>query len=261
MNNEPVRNFTVLESIYGRFIVNRYCDYQAEALVKTGATHIETELGNIFTIINVLPDNSVIIDGGANAGFFSIPVGKLIHEKKGIVYAFEPQRMIFNALCGSVALNDLENIVVINKGLGSGIGSMVIPEIDYSRPADFGQVSLKNHPGDANQVGENVEITTIDNLKLPRLDFLKLDIEGMEIDALDGARQSIERFLPWCWIEYWKVGQEKIVDSFSGLKYRFFLMDRLNMLVAPPGKLEKSGLVIGEDITELTITKPQGTSD
>jgi hypothetical protein len=39
-----INNFVVIDSIYGKFIVNRYCDYQAEALIKTGATHIEPEL-------------------------------------------------------------------------------------------------------------------------------------------------------------------------------------------------------------------------
>ena len=43
-----VDNFVVLESVYGKFIVPRTCLFQAEALVKTGRTHIESELSNIF---------------------------------------------------------------------------------------------------------------------------------------------------------------------------------------------------------------------
>jgi hypothetical protein len=39
-----VNNFAVLESVYGRFVVNRHCAYQAETLIKTGYPHIEPEL-------------------------------------------------------------------------------------------------------------------------------------------------------------------------------------------------------------------------
>ena len=49
-----IPNFVVLDSIHGRFIVNRHCDFQAEALIKTGATHIEGELRNIFALLDTL---------------------------------------------------------------------------------------------------------------------------------------------------------------------------------------------------------------
>ena len=45
-----VDNFLVLDSIYGKFIVPRTCLFQAEALVKTGRTHIEDELSNILPL-------------------------------------------------------------------------------------------------------------------------------------------------------------------------------------------------------------------
>ena len=61
-----VDNFVVLDSVYGKFIVARTCMFQAEALVKTGRTHIESELSNIFAIVDTLPNDAVVIDGGAN---------------------------------------------------------------------------------------------------------------------------------------------------------------------------------------------------
>ena len=50
MQNIALNNFTVIESIYGRFIVNRHCAYQAEALIKTGAPHIQAEVSQMLTI-------------------------------------------------------------------------------------------------------------------------------------------------------------------------------------------------------------------
>ena len=56
----------------------------------------------------------------------------------------------------------------------------------------------------------------------------------MEIDALRGARRLIETHLPWCWIEYWKVGEAPIIATFAGLDYTFYRIDGLNMLCAEP---------------------------
>jgi hypothetical protein len=70
--NLKVNNFTVLESVYGKFVLNRHCAYQADALIKTGYPHIEEELAKILSIIRSLPDGSVIVDAGANIGLVSI---------------------------------------------------------------------------------------------------------------------------------------------------------------------------------------------
>ena len=63
-----VNHFTVIESVYGRFIVNRHCTFQAEHLIKTGLPHIESELRNILAIVETLPAKSVVVDAGANIG-------------------------------------------------------------------------------------------------------------------------------------------------------------------------------------------------
>ena len=94
-----VNNFVVIESVYGKFIVNRHCDFQADALIKTGKTHIEQELANIFVIIDRLPPGAVVIDGGANIGFFTVPVAQ--RRKDISILSFEPQRTIHNALAGT----------------------------------------------------------------------------------------------------------------------------------------------------------------
>jgi ribosomal protein RSM22 (predicted rRNA methylase) len=73
-----VHNFTIIESIYGRFVINRHCQFQAESLIKTGHPHIQDELNKILTIVGSLPGNCVVVDAGANAGFVRIPIAKEI---------------------------------------------------------------------------------------------------------------------------------------------------------------------------------------
>lgn len=226
--------------------MNRHCAYQADVLIKTGKPHIQEELNKILAIVNTLPSNSVVVDAGANIGLVSIPIAQLVKPKKGRVYAFEVQRMMFYALCGSAALNDLDNLIVQNQALGAEVGQLQTPSVDYSQPQDFGLFSLADQTaehGTPNSLNR-VKLVTIDSLHLPRLDFLKIDVEGMEVDVLKGARASIERYLPWCWVEYWKADVEDIKAQFVGLDYQFHKMDSLNMLCAPRDKLTKAPLAI-----------------
>jgi FkbM family methyltransferase len=234
-----VNNFTVLESEYGRIIVNRHCALQAESLVKTGRPHIQDELNKILTIVTRLPNDCVVVDAGANIGLVCVPIAEAIEARRGRVHAFEAQRMMFYALCGTVALNDLSNLFAYNQALGAAAGWLGATLPDYGQPQDFGVFSLTDQESDH---PEKIPVVTIDGLGLKRLDFLKIDVEGMEIDVLNGARESLRRYRPICWIEYWKIGAQLLGAQFADLDYEFFIMDELNMLLAPVGKLAEMGV-------------------
>jgi FkbM family methyltransferase len=240
--NYPIHNFTVLESIHGRIIVNRHCALQAEALAKTGATHIESELNNLLVIANTLPEDAVIVDGGANIGLVAVPLAQMGRTRNWTLHTFEPQRMIYNALCGTIALNDLSHVHAHNKGLSDKAATMVVPPVDYSVPQDYGTVELT--ATQSQNAGESISVIALDDLGLTRLDLLKLDVEGMEIQALLGAKKLITTHQPWCWIEYWKVGIDAIKAQFAGLDYEFFQADSLNLICAPLARWNKQRLHI-----------------
>lgn len=235
-----VNNFTVIESIYGRFIVNRHCDYQIDALAKTGETHIETELHNIFNVLEHIPDNSSIIDGGTNIGFFSIPVAQKVKHKNVKVVGFEPQRIIAYALAGTIALNDLDNCWVHNLALSDKERLVTLPEVNYGKRADYGTVQVDENSDSFNFSefkylnNRIVKAVSIDSLKLPNVSFIKLDIEGYEIPAIIGATETIKQFRPFLWIEYFIVGLDKIVAEINKIApYRIYVMDPQNMLCVP----------------------------
>ena len=224
-----VPNFVVLDSIHGRFIVNRHCSFQAETLVKTGATHIESELCNIFAVLGTCSPGAVIIDGGANAGFFTIPVSNHMRDRRPRMISFEPQRELYRALSGSLALNDIDFCELHNAGLGEYPGTARIPPIDYGVPQDFGCVQIAQ-----NGPGTPVEIMTIDGLALDRLDFIKLDVEGYECAALAGSIQTIKKYRPYIWVEFFITGVDAIKHTLAEVPdYEFFRMDPQNMLCIP----------------------------
>ena len=248
MNQNVINNFVVIDSIYGKFIVNRHCHFQAEALIKTGKTHIEKELEAIFLIIDRLPEGSIILDGGVNIGFFSIPVSKRIRSKNGKVIGFEPQKPIFHAAGGSIALNDIDNCYLYNLGLSDEPGIAELPNVDYSTSSDFGMVSIddKNTSTLKDYLNsKDVETISIDRLNLQRLDFIKLDIEGHEIKALNGGISTIRMFRPFIWIEYAMVGAESIKETLKSIEnYSFLIADWQNMVCVPNERALAMGLVI-----------------
>ena len=235
-----IDNFVVLDSVYGKFIVARTCLFQAEALVKTGRTHIEGELANIFAIVDSLPADAVIVDGGANIGFFTVPVAHRTQGRGTRIISFEPQRQLFQALGGSLALNGYGHVYLHNCGLGEEPGTAQLPAVDYSIAQDFGTVSLSDKTTvdeDGWMADRVVDITSIDAMDLPRLDFFKLDVEGYEIPALTGALATIKKHRPWIWVEYFITGVDPIKHALSSIdNYEFFIVDYQNMLCVPKEK-------------------------
>lgn len=234
-----VNNFTVLESIHGRFIVNRHCSFQIDYLAKFGHTHIESELNQIFQILDKLPDGCTIVDGGTNIGFFSIPVAQYVKNRNINVVGFEPQRMLFSALSGSIALNDLKNCWVHNLALSSSPGTVTLPEVNYGVQMDYGMVQVTHNDKPVTEPlglrDRIVNAVTIDSMELPEVKFIKLDVEGYECEALNGAKECIRKHRPYIWVEYFIIGHQTIIDCLNNIApgYKYFIADQQNMVCMP----------------------------
>jgi len=236
-------NFVVMESMYGKFIIPRHytpgppTPDPASTMLRTGKTHIEDEVQNILYLVSQLPDNSIVVDGGANMGFFTIPVAQALKNKGGKIISFEPQRQIYYALCGSCALNELENVFVQNLGLGESQSIAEVSDIDYSDKVDFGMVTLSDNVTKKEHAflsNKTVKVITLDSMELPSLEFLKLDVEGYECQALRGGLKTLEKFRPIIWIEYNMAGENNIKEVLKSVqKYKFLKVDWQNMLCIP----------------------------
>ena len=214
-------NFVIVESIYGKFILNRHDKFQYKPLRNTGIPHINDQIMKTLDIINVLDDNSVVLDGGANIGLITIPIAQ---TNKCVVYSFEPQKQIYNCLCGNIVINNLNNVYTFKEALGSSKGKLYFPNFLYNIQYDFGSCTLQ-------QEGEiPIDVITIDSLNLSRLDFLKLDVETMEVEVLNGGIETITKFKPICWIEYMYSDIENIKNILKPIGYRLFDIDGVNLL-------------------------------
>ncbi|WYX64257.1 FkbM family methyltransferase [Morganella morganii] len=84
----------------------------------------------------------VIYDIGANLGSWTILVGNYFQHRNGIVYSFEPQRQVYNQLCGNIFLNKLKNCYTFNSALGDYDGEIDVPVFDPMTDGNLGAVSL-----------------------------------------------------------------------------------------------------------------------
>jgi FkbM family methyltransferase len=146
----------------------------------------------------------------------------------GSVLAVEAQERIYYALAGNVAINNCFNATVINAAISSESGTLQIPNPNYFLPSSFGSLELRQRAGNE-FIGQQIDYAnntvivrkvTIDEINLPRVDFIKLDIEGMEMEALEGARQTIDRSVPILLIERIKADGAQLTQWLEGRGYQ-----------------------------------------
>ena len=217
----------VVSTVYGQMIVNRHDINQTNALFKTGRSIDHVEIALLSQILGGLGDGLTFIDVGANFGTFSLALAPLVGPG-GRIHAFEPQRVLFNMLAGTMALNSLTNVYCHNVAVGDRIGEIEVPQFDYHRPLNFGSIEfgprqrepLTQERGCDPARFETVPLTTLDRFAFPRADLIKIDAEGMEHQVLSGAAATIERCRPVMFVEHTKAGTEALRHRIQCLDYQ-----------------------------------------
>lgn len=160
---------------------------------------------------------AIAVDCGANIGVHTVEWARLMHGW-GQVYSFEAQEKIFYALAGNVIINNCLNVTARHAAVGATCGKIRIPEPNYYTPSSFGSFALRasdqtefiGQEIDYANPTKEVDLISIDSLQLPRLDFLKIDVEGMEMEVFEGAARAIEKHRPELLVEVVKSGREPI---------------------------------------------------
>ncbi len=181
----------LLATRHGTLIFNRHDQYVGRSLAHYG----EYSEGEVDLFRQIISPGDVVVEAGANIGALTVPLAKLVGSA-GVVHAFEPQRLIFQMLCGSLALNQCHNVVTHEMGLGRSTSRMATPRVDPNQPNNFGGLSLLNE-GE----GDPVKVVTLDSLQLTSCRLIKADVEGMEEDVILGALDTIARCRPLLYLE------------------------------------------------------------
>ena len=197
---------------HGRFMYLNNDRYIGQSLEHYG----EYSEGEVDLFKQILRPGDIVIEAGANIGTLTIPLAKIVGPE-GRVIAFEPQRILYNLLCGNIALNECWNVLAYPVALGVG-GTIKVPPLDYSEVRNFGGLSLSNKTP-----GEEVLIKSVDEFHLPSCRLIKADVEGMEVDVLRGAKDTILGCHPFLYVEDdRKENSERLRGLMQDFGYRLY---------------------------------------
>jgi len=243
----PDFGFTRLRDCrYGRMLYNVNDVYIGRSLDRYGE-YCEHEV-ELFR--QVIREGDVVFDAGANIGahtvFFARATGP-----KGLVFAFEPQRLIYQMLCANVALNEFLHVFALNVALGESPAAIRIPVLDPRKENNFGGIALTDHPR-----GEPVNVIRLDSIGVPGCRLIKIDVEGMELAVLKGADGLIRRFQPALYVENDRADRsDDLIRHVASLGYDLYW--HRTPLFNPKNFLNNPQNVFGDTITQNMFCVPR----
>jgi len=156
-------------------------------------------------IIQYTDKNSFVLDIGANIGTHAIPVSKHVQS----VIAFEPNEHNFNLLVKNCAETGCKNVSLNRMALGN-------ETYNGGTQFDYGKTKMSS--------GNDVVVVPLDYIKgFPQVDFIKIDVEGMEPEVLEGANGTITYYQPNMLIEMQdEENYQKVFDFLTKHQYNVY---------------------------------------
>lgn len=177
----------IVNGRHGRFFI------QDDAYIgRSLSLYGEYSEGEVALFRHFVGARSVVVEAGANIGALTVPLAKMASH----VIAIEPQPENRDLLRRNVGANDVGTKIDIRRcAVGARNGKTTIPELRELSHRNFGAVEIGNG---------RLPVTVImidDIVGAMHVDFIKIDVEGSEREALLGARQTIERCRPVLYVE------------------------------------------------------------
>jgi len=181
---------------------------------------------------SLVPRSGSVFDIGANVGCTAILFGQIADE----VVAFEPLPSTFAFLQANVRRSGLQNVRMVNCGLGQKVGR---ERVLFSPENRSGAVVVSDSGLHSAGAVQEIEVRRLDDevgrLDVGRIDFIKLDVEGFERSVLEGARDTLERYRPvvqlelnhWCLNTFHRTSVPDHID---------FLLETFPLLHAVEGR-------------------------
>ena len=183
----------------------------------------EYEPGCVRALREHLPKGSVCVDVGANVGYFSILMSQIV-GKQGQTIAFEPMPETVEVLRENIEVNHLENVVVVAAAASDESGSVEILSDATDRATKTASMVGYHVEGQVQKtVVRSIRLDDYfdGSMRLPSL--IKIDVEGAELMALKGARETIAKANPILIVEIHGWGSarsQEVMNLLSELGYR-----------------------------------------
>jgi FkbM family methyltransferase len=199
----------------GWMVYNKNDQYIGASIERYG----EFSYGEMELLQQIIAPGSYVVEVGANIGAHTLGFSKRVGSS-GRVFAYEPQRIIFQTLCANMSINSCLNVYCFEQAASSEKGLITIPDLDYSQPANFGGISIEGY-----STGRPVNAVVLDEelQDIPYLNLLKVDVEGMELKVLAGARKLILKHKPVLYVENDRLEKSQaLIEFIQSMEYRLY---------------------------------------
>lgn len=197
-----------------------------QKLYKTGRLGVDYQ--DIYFLKQYLRPGDYCVDIGAHLGYFAFEMSRLVGSN-GHVYAIEPMSKFYNTLQNITTDRKLKNITLYQNAMGADTEfvEMGIPKVNNVKKFAYARVKSTH------SYLEYVESEKVKNaygdqlfLDLPRIDFIKCDVEGLELPVFQSFLKTIGKFRPiiLCELEDPKERQS-LLDLFLPFDYRLYYLD------------------------------------
>lgn len=168
-------------------------DFLQRVILRT-RNFYEARLLSAVQAMGLIGADSTVCDIGANIGNHSVFFGKMLNAKR--ILAFEPQPHCYATLCRNLELNGLTNALAYNCMVGPNSGRGDVTRFNARNLGATAFAPAKVGP---------VPMIALDDLieadEMQGVSFLKIDVEGMQMQVLAGAEKLLKAFRPVLWIE------------------------------------------------------------
>ncbi len=196
------------------------------------------EPNEIYWLGTILKSGMCFLDIGANEGFYTTYAAKKVGPT-GSVYAFEPSVRELTWLQRNIDRNNLQNVTVFQMGLADKKGKAVLKIADHEHNGQNTLGATFGHPGVSSISEIEVPITTIDAMRhaklLPKLDVVKIDVEGAEAMVLEGAKATLVNDRPTIIIELFEAALAlqgscvaEVINFLEGANYRILWFNNVS---------------------------------
>lgn len=239
--------------------------YYAYLFTHTPDDYMEADAAAVQFFIS---PGDVVLDIGANLGFFSRLLVRLVGQK-GQVYAFEPVPQIFDFLCHNVRKLKLHQIEPLPFALSDAdrVDAMVIPTYRWGSECWYDARLKSSHPKKLNPNWRQIEVhcKTLDSFHLPRISFIKCDANYHELAVLRGGIELIRKYHPAMLIEVNPNPDDPTTtahETFALLAaegYRVYCFREGKMLARQPGERSQNYFFLTAEHMERSFKKELGS--
>ena len=247
---EDNKNLKTVETQFGKIIININDQFIGKSFLNKkywGLQDIEV-ISKMIEFKCKKKNRIVFYDVGANIGTHSIALSN-IFKNKIVIKAFEAQSNIYEMFNQTIKINNLDNIKLYHNAVSDKNDEIIRVNLpDYSKNNNFGGLELfkPSQNSDNNQMKKSGIFEDIKTIKLDifdeEVDFIKIDVEGMENLVLEGSKKLIVNHRPLLFMELLKSKLDEITEFFKDKDYTIYIKGMDAFIIPVESKINLEGL-------------------